>query len=207
MRKELTFLAVYWIIAASSFVWMPNIAFHLSWPVLAESIVTLVLSTTALLWATYFAAQKPSKEVFIISSAAIALLALLLLSWLTVSFSLRYVFCAFWATFFVGTFNFVLYIEDFVLKDKPRADLAHRRYLEYARSFFWLMLVTLIGYLTWELNAFGWNVPGFPPIDSDASSGTLGLLQLASIFGVGVGIIVWAFHKKLRQIEELRKQR
>jgi hypothetical protein len=197
MRKELTFLAVYWIIAASSFVWIPYMAFRLSWTVLTESIVVLVLSTTALLLVTYFTAQKPSKEAFIISSLAIALLALLLLSWLTVSFAVRYVFCAFWATFFVGTYNFVLYFEDFVPKDKPRADLAHRRYLEYGRTFFWLMLVTLIGYLTWELYAFGWNV----------SSGTLALLQMVSIFGIGAGIIVWAFHKKLRQIEELRKQR
>lgn len=161
-----------------------------------------LVSGGAILFVTCIGAKRAWKEWLIVFTMTLAWPTLLFLAWFAASLSLRYVFSAFFVAFFVGVFNFVLYFEKLSSQDKPRCELAHERYLEYARISAWAVLFALVAYVAWELQALG---PGRPAPDSGWPVGVLGLLQLVCVFGAGGLLVFWAFHRKLCQIEELMR--
>ncbi len=112
---------------------------------------------------------------------------------------LRFVFCALATVTFIAVFYGVLYFEmvSSSISDRSR-QLIHHRYLEYFRSFLWGVAFILVGYLSWEIGASdSFEKLGVP----SRFSSIVGLLQLATIFGGGIVLVMYGFHTKLKEIE------
>lgn len=203
-RKEISGLAAYYIVAASSFVLFPYLDMPFAGMRLVVSIAVVILSTIVIWFATYIGTKRGWKEALVVCTGIPALLATLFLSWFTTaSLDVRYVFSAFFVAGFVGTFNFVLYFDNVSHSGEVNGELLHSRYLEYERTFFWIILITVTAYITWE---FAMRGPSYFENSSASRIGLLGLLQLVIVFGNGAAIVFVAFDRKLRQIERLTKQ-
>jgi len=203
-REEISILIAYWIVAVSSFVWIPCLAVPFTGMRLIVSVVVVVLSTILLWCVTYIGTKRDWKAKLIVSTVVLALLVTLFLSWFTTaSFGVRYVFSALSVAFFVGSFDYILYFDDLSPRTKVNMELLHTRYLEYGRTLFWLILITLSAYITWEFSVIGRS-----DVETGSTwrAGVLGLLQISSVFAGGGIITIIAFDRKLRQIEHLTKQ-
>jgi len=195
MLAEVVLLGLYWVIAASSLIWVPYLLGPLDCFALTTSVITFMVAVGSMTASSCFLSKSGKKSLAtlgVFSPMFIAFAAGALLIWLTRSLSLRPVISAFGIGVFIGVFNFVLHSEEVESEDELHVRLMHKGYLEYARNFFWATLIALLAYLAWELQAFG------PLTEIHA---VLGVLQVMSVFVAGSGIVFWAFHTKLRQIE------
>lgn len=196
MKRYLLMLMAYWIIASISFIWIP-ILFNSSCPVvILRCCIGTILAFIFLILMVFLLRDRPLAVIFLPLLAPAASLTYNILS--SGKLTLRAAFCAWSVLVFIFSFIGVIFFEKVQLKSEPQRNLMHHRYIEYLRSFIWLVIFGIVGFLTWEKDVLGHiNLPAMPPQDS----AIMGLLQLICVFS-GIGFVAYAFHVKLKQIEE-----
>ncbi len=197
MRRNLILLGLYWFVASSSFFWELDRVRFFSCLDIIEIFLWILLALVILLWSVYRLHHRPMLVLFL--PLAMPMLCLAQTIYLTKTFYLRTAFCAYAITGFILSFNILMFFEKKSDWSKGHADLVHRRYIEYFRTFVWLVLFGIVSYLGWELNAFGHSqpLPGAPQ-----TSPIIGLFQLVCVFTLGLMLVIYAFHVRLKEIEE-----
>jgi len=196
--QNLIVLAVYWLVASSSLIWGRPSAVSPSWVTAVPAVLIIAFATILLVATTHLLHSRPLLVIVVPTFSALAT-ALLCLSLLH-KWSLRSVFCAFFIPFFVATFNAVLFSENASRMSSLARTLVHRRYIEYLRSFLWVVTFVLVGYLSWEIT---FRTTFSTPKNS---SPMVGFFQLVCVF-LGVPLCVYAFHIRFTQIEGSRSNK
>jgi len=197
--KLLTFPSLYWLISASSLVWIPYIANHASAVRIGLSVFILVVVWAVVALATSFVKKHGAGRLAIlVLPGAPCLLGLVVLQIMEMLHS-RLVLSAVFISVFIVVYNFVLFFERAPSTDASDGvrGMMHRRYLEYSRGFLWAAIFVLAAYFAWEIQV-GTGGPAEPFGKIEA---VFEFLQLACIYGVGAILTFYAFNTKLRDIE------
>ncbi len=202
--KALTLLGFYWLISASSFIWASIIAKEYNWMRILLVIGLLLVVLSLIILFTLLLKKYLVKELVVAIPILISLAGIFLILWILDVIVTRFIVLSMITSTYIGVFLFLQFYEDTKQSCNENAELAHRRYLEYGRSFFWTILIILISYLAWEIQAFSprsGNEEPFPFI-----LGNLGeALQLFIVVAVGGGLVFLGFHYKMREIEKFSK--
>jgi len=102
---------------------------------------------------------------------------------------------------FIGAFSFMVYFEDVNQSRNGHPELMHHRYIEYGRTFFWVVTIFVVAYLAWELQARGTAEDVGVPW---ALANIWEAIQLLSVVGFGGVLVFLGFHTKLSKIEKLK---
>jgi hypothetical protein len=196
MKRHLVLLGMYWIIVSTSFVLASFLFNHMSLTIVIRGVISALLALIYLILMVFFLRNRPFGVIFLPLLAPMASLTYIIIS--AGMFTLRSAFCAWSVIVFIFSFVGILLFEELFIRSETHRSLVHHRYVEYLRSFVWLVIFGVVGFLSWEINALGrFNLPEMAP----QTSAIMGLLQLISVFS-GIGFVAYAFHEKLRQIEE-----
>ena len=193
--RQLFYLGVYCLVALSSFVWLSYIRAPIDWLVLAEGAALIILGLSGIILLTYFLRNYRPRELVVVLPGVFAMFVGMVILWLTQMLLLRFVFSSVFIAVFIVVYNFVLYFEDIFPPQHSHRELMHHRYIEYGRTLFWTVVVILIAYHAWEMQAEVYKQ--FRTQLSDVPA----LLQLVSVFGAGGCLAFLAFHNKLSEIE------
>lgn len=202
-RTSLILLGLYWVIASSSFVWRSLSSADIDYSEvlkIMECSAWIFLALVMMLRAVYLFRENSLSVLFF--PVVIPALGLFKIINVMQSFYLRSAFCAIAVLGCITMFNFILYFEN---KEGFSSDggsssqaLMHHRYVEYLRSFLWIAIFGVVAFLQWELQ---WAKAVVTPPTDFQFAVIGGLLQLSSVIGIGMCLIVYAFHVRLVEIE------
>lgn len=78
--------------------------------------------------------------------------------------------------------------------------MMHRRYVEYMRSFIWVVAFILVGYFYWEVSTVKYE-PVNGLTQAMHSHAFLSLIQLFITVGGGITLVLYGITRKLREME------
>lgn len=104
-------------------------------------------------------------------------------------------------------FNFFLYSElrtDLLIKDESYNKLVHKRYLEYMHNFVWISIFGLLTFVLLYLRLIESLGAGKGIASPEGYPRAVWLMQLLFLCFLGIVLVLYAFHTKLKEIEEAR---
>ena len=205
VRQNLIILYVYWVITSGSFVFVPLFNdVQASFPPLINIIWVMGLIVLGIIIITCMVRYFHSNSMRILSLATFIALILLVSCFAGIIFYIqldRFYFIRIplliiAAISFIFLFNFILYSEKTgEIKEENAKNLAQRRYLEYLRSFTWVVVFGLLTFVQIAKDSVG-GISG-----SQHYPRVIWFMQLFIIFFGGILSMLWAFHVKLKEIE------
>lgn len=101
-------------------------------------------------------------------------------------------------------FNIILYsyINLKLLADDTYKGLVHKRYLEYMHNFIWISVFGLLTFMLLYLNLL--NNLNKTIVEPEGYPRVVWLIQLLFISFCSIGLILYAFHIKLKEIEDVK---
>lgn len=194
---SITLLAIYWLAAGGSLVWHPLAVEgspRVSLLRVALAVGLLAAGLPLIHGSMRLLRRRASQEWCLLGAGLVALATVFAVILLMETFVLRQAFAAAVTALCVAVHLFAIHLEE----PLPIREM-HQRYLEYARTFAWVLIFATIGYLSWEISAIA-RSPGerfFPEL------WPVSFIQLAVVVGGGGSVAGYGLHLKMTKIEHL----
>ena len=203
--KALVLLGTYWTFSAYPFIWIPLSANGYCWVRILLVNILLPFILIALIISINFFEKFRIKEWVVLIPILISLVGTSLILWLMDAIVTKFIVLSIITSIYIGVFLFLQFYENVTQSSNKNIDLIHIRYLEYGRSFFWVIVIVLVSYLAWEIQIFNLNDPAEQSFPFEINKLWEALL-LFWVVAVGFGIVFLGFHYNLHEIENIKKR-